>query len=617
MQFYIFAVIGTDLFGKYEPDSFGSILSSMKTLFFVSFEGWSWVYDEGSGIKKALDEGMSDAVVVTYFISFVLLAAMIFLNLFIGILTSEIGESKLEENKSFQTVYKSGHTLILGWSQQIFAILDNLLIANQSESRASIVILANKSKQEMNDEISFHIPDFKHVKLSIREGIPTNLDYLKVVRPEFAKSVIILSQDEQGKHDDVNTIKQILALNHAWNESKHNSDEHFNVIADLDDNENAKMAKELIGNNGIIISTEEMVAKIISQAAINSGLSKIYEQIIGFDGSEIYIADEPKLIGKSFYESLFIYDSCVPIGIWTKDGSIKINPDYNTIFEKDDQVIILSEDDSTIKIKRKKDKIDNYFNKIALKDNSESNENNLLIIGWNHKGELILNELVSSGLSKLNIHIITDSQDFFDAISEIVSENNFSNISYQTGKTSLRKDLIKYNISKYQHIIVLSNYNEISNFNDCDSSTILKIINLRLIQKELQCNFNLAAELLIRENEKLVSAQMAGDFIVGPDIVSAYIAQISEDKRLFEVYNELFSNYGSEIYVRELNKYFEINSKIDFYAVTEACSRRNEIALGYLTSAGKAVVNPQKSDVFTVEDGMKVYVVAINTDYKN
>jgi len=84
LLFYVFGVITTDLFGKYASDEFGSLWLSMKSLFFISFEGWSWLYDS-EGIQELFQSGFPEWIFVSIFITFQFIAALIFLNLFIGI----------------------------------------------------------------------------------------------------------------------------------------------------------------------------------------------------------------------------------------------------------------------------------------------------------------------------------------------------------------------------------------------------------------------------------------------------------------------------------------------------------------------------------------------------
>src|SRR5512136_2820034 len=70
----------------------------------------------------------------------------------IGVLTAGV-EGKLEElRKGRSRVIESGHTAILGWSEQIFTIISELAVANENQPRSCLVILADRDKVEMEEE---------------------------------------------------------------------------------------------------------------------------------------------------------------------------------------------------------------------------------------------------------------------------------------------------------------------------------------------------------------------------------------------------------------------------------------------------------------------------------
>ena len=83
--FYIFSVLVTTLFGHSFPEWFGSLGSSMYTLFqMLTLDSWS------SGITRPIMKQFPYAWML--FVPFVLISAFIVLNVFIGIIVSAMGE---------------------------------------------------------------------------------------------------------------------------------------------------------------------------------------------------------------------------------------------------------------------------------------------------------------------------------------------------------------------------------------------------------------------------------------------------------------------------------------------------------------------------------------------
>jgi voltage-gated sodium channel len=96
--FYVFAVIATNLFGDQYADWFGSIGSSMYTLFQVmTLESWSM------GIVRPLMQ--THPYAWTFFVPFILIATFTILNLFIAIIVNAMQtQAELEASKTIASV---------------------------------------------------------------------------------------------------------------------------------------------------------------------------------------------------------------------------------------------------------------------------------------------------------------------------------------------------------------------------------------------------------------------------------------------------------------------------------------------------------------------------------
>ena len=90
----------------------------------------------------------------------------------IGVLSNGIN-AKLEDlRKGRSFVIEQDHTLILGWSSKIFTIVSELAIANQNKKNARIVILADREKVDMEDEIRDKVEQLFSSKVICRKGSP-------------------------------------------------------------------------------------------------------------------------------------------------------------------------------------------------------------------------------------------------------------------------------------------------------------------------------------------------------------------------------------------------------------------------------------------------------------
>ncbi|MDG1915917.1 MAG: ion transporter [Crocinitomix sp.] len=107
LLFYIYAVAGVFFFGENDPTHFADLQTSMLSLFrVVTLEDWTDImYINMYGCANYGYDGTMDICVnsmanaagsVTFFVSFVLIGTMIFLNLFIGVIMNGMDESKVE-----------------------------------------------------------------------------------------------------------------------------------------------------------------------------------------------------------------------------------------------------------------------------------------------------------------------------------------------------------------------------------------------------------------------------------------------------------------------------------------------------------------------------------------
>ena len=111
MVFYIFCVMGTQLFSEEFPERFGNLGLTLYSLFQVmTLESWS------EGISRPVMEVFPYAWI--YFTTFVLITAFVVLNLFIGIIVSTMQEQHYEEenrrrNENEATAHQEREEMLL------------------------------------------------------------------------------------------------------------------------------------------------------------------------------------------------------------------------------------------------------------------------------------------------------------------------------------------------------------------------------------------------------------------------------------------------------------------------------------------------------------------------
>lgn len=537
------------------------------------------------------------------------LGSLFLLSILIGTISSGIDAKIGELKKGKSKVLESNHTLILGWSEKIFSILTEIIEANSNQKRPSIVILANRDKEEMDDEIRQRITDFKNTRIIVRSGSPLSSSAINVVNPNEARSIIVLAGEEENT--DTYVIKSVLALTNGKNRKK----EPYHIVAELKDPKNMEAA-DLVGNDEtIFVLSSDLISRITAQTCRQSGLSVVYSDLLQFEGDEIYFADAQKLIGKTYKESILMYETSSVLGVFTKEESVLINPPMDYKFQKGDQVIAISEDDDTVILSNKTEyniSVDS-FNREAEKDPVIERT---LILGWNEKGKRIIEELDNYVAKGSEVLIVAEGIDISEDIQELKANLKRQTLKYDEGDINDRKTLVAMKTETYDHIILLS-YTHID-VQESDAKTLICLLHLRNLSEQHKKDYAIVSEMLDIQNRELGVVAKADDFIVSDNLISLMLSQLSENKELKKVYDVLFEAEGSEIYLKPVSRYVKTGVPVNFYTVAESAAQLNETAFGYRISsqaqesenAFGVYMNPDKSNMVTFSPEDFIIVLA-------
>ena len=566
-------------------------------------------------LMRTLDSGTMGGDVGTGFrivMLFVTLGGIFIVSALIGVLSNGLEAQMDRLRKGRSQVLENNHTLILGWSAQIFTVLSELMIANENQSNARIVVLANKDKVEMEDEIKERVEVKGKTRVICRNGSPIDPNEIEIASPHSAKSIIVLPPE--NKDPDTDVIKTVLAIT---NNPKRRA-EKYHIVTQIREAKNLNVLK-MVGRNDHVqaILTGDLVARVVAQTSRQSGLSVVYTELMNFGGDEIYFKHEPALAGKTFGEALLLYeDSCV-MGLRKANGGILLNPPMDSVIEKDDQIFALSADDDTIRIVATSGLV--QINEAVIRSSREPfhpKPEKCLILGWNRSGTTIVHELDNYVPSGSQVTVVADVYGIEKQINAHGGKLKNQKLNVKEEETTDRNLLDSLEIEDYDHVIVLA-YSTLDQ-QEADAKTLVTLLHLRDIAEKDETPFSIVSEMLDLRNRELAEATQVDDFIVSEHLISLMMSQLSENSELFDVFTDIFDPEGAEIYLKPASDYVSLGEPVNFYTVVEAARRRGETTLGYrlvseAKDAGKAYgvhTNPKKSAqvVFTSAD--KVIVIA-------
>jgi ion channel POLLUX/CASTOR len=540
---------------------------------------------------------------------FITFASIFIVSMLIGILTSGL-EGKVQElRKGRSLVVETGHTVILGWSEQIYTILSELSAANANRARSCIAILADRDKVEMEDDIRAKVGSTGRTRVVCRAGSPLDLADLEIVNPHAARSVIILSPD--APDPDSHVIKAILAIT---NNPRRRS-EPYHIVAEIRDPKNMEAARLVGCDEATLVLAGDTISRITVQTCRQAGLSVVYTELLNFGGDEIYFQEEPALTGRMFGEAILAYeDSCV-IGLRTKNG-VRLNPPMDTVIAAGDNVIAISEDDDTVRLSGKSEW---HIETGAIRKagSRRAKPERTLILGWNQRGLSILRELDAYVVRGSTAVIVADTGTLRETVASATKTLKNLRLTVREADTTDRRVLDSLNVEAFQHVITLA-YSESLDVQASDAKTLITLLHLRDIAGRKGHAFSIVSEMLDVRNRELADVTRADDFIVSETLISLLLSQLAEKKALMPVFADLFDPGGSELYLKPAEDYVAPGIAVNFYTVTEAARRRGEVAIGYRLAAeaddsSKAHgvhVNPDKSRLLPFAIGDKVIVLA-------
>ena len=561
-----------------------------------------------------------------------ILAVMVGLILFFSMVAfiTSVFEAKLDElRRGRSLVLESDHTLILGFGDRILEVIRELIEANESESDASIVILAENDKEEMDNIIRDNISDFATTRVITRSGVVTNINNLKKVMAENAKSVIIMNSAASWRPESEKTLADALVLKSIMSIiAVCDGDVHPPIVCEIHSDRDRDLAENISNGDVKALNEVSVLSRMIAQLALSrNGLSIVYSDMVGFDGNEFYFyrPDDGWGGNLTFGDSINRFKSSTPMGVHNSKGEIILNPSKDMPIESDDELIIFAEDDSTIF----------YFEKPVFEPSTseiptsivEPKSHRIALLNWTTKTAIILEKLCSYLPKGSELCVFVSSKVPEMDFSKATLAENYPDIEISMNEIDLNdlKSLNEIEPQNFDSILILSPGG--TTIEEMDAYVISLLIRIRQILiknsgaksgRESRTWPKLITEVMDSENIDIILNSGVEDFMVSNQFVSQIMAQVSEEPMALDVYDDLFQAEGSELYIKPASYYFDFKDRetitIPYGECVQAAKLRNEVILGLQIHANQKskedmfgiVLIPSKEEEFTLssKDGL-------------
>ncbi|SED02845.1 TrkA-N domain-containing protein [Nocardioides exalbidus] len=526
------------------------------------------------------------------------IAGLFIVSALIGVIAAGIDTKLADLRRGRSIVLERDHTVILGWSDSIYTIISELTLANESRHKPVVVILADRDKVEMEDEVKAKVPDLRGTRVVCRSGSPMDIDDLALSSHTTARSVILLAPDSEDPDSEV--IKTLLALTHGGNDGP-------TIVAEIRNPSNLEVARLVGTDRTVLLDIRETVAKLVVQTSRQSGAAAVYTELFDYDGDEIYFLEHHDLGALTYAETLLAFEKASVIGM-IEDGVPTLNPAGDTLVGNRTLVVVAEDDASLETESRSATRPD--LDALGTVAGVEEAATQAVLVGWNERAPIVVRELDHYAARGSTLTILTSF-----GTPEVPALDNIE-VTVVPASTTDRATLETYVVDGLDQVIVLC-YSDHLGVQAADARTLVTLLHVRDILKNLDSATPVVSEMLDDRNRVLAQVAHVDDVVVSGEIVSLLITQLSEDRRLEAVFEQLLGDEGSEIYLRPAEWYVQPGRQVTYATVVAGAAARGETALGVKSAAladedpgAGVVVNPAKSHVFDVRPGDRVVVLA-------
>ncbi|MFB9558218.1 CASTOR/POLLUX-related putative ion channel [Streptomyces roseoviridis] len=590
------------------------------------------------------------------------LVALLYVSTLVGLVTTALTDRLTELQRGHSTVVEEGHTLVLGWSEQTPTVVAELVAAHAQRRGGAVVVLADRDKTEMEEELRGDGAVAGRVRLLCRRGRPSDPVALARVSPATAEAVLVLPPDDPA--EDAQVVRTLLALRAAVGDGC-----PVRVVAAVRAGRFRAAAELAAGEGSTVLEVDDIAARLLVRCVGEPGLSFALEDLLDFAGAELHTRREPGLAGRSFGELRAGGAEVCVVGIVRSDGEPVLNPAADTELGEGDGLVVLAEDgDVTARPPAGAPRPDPTV--MATAPVRPPRPSRVVVLGWNRRAARVIEALTRGTAPGSVVEVVTDAEaatvtsgpgwalaavaDGPDTVPPAVTDapntmppavtdapNTMPPAATDAPDTMppaatdapdtvppAATDVVVHRADPttaaavrrvgagHDRVVVLAP-DQGPDPASPDDETLVTLLHLRARVRQQGLRTALVTELADVRNRPLAPVGAAADVLLTGRLVGLLMAQISQNGHLAPVFAELFSGHGNAVRLRPAGDFVTPGARATFATVVASAGRQGACAIGY-RAAGAADsapyrgvrLNPPKGEVRCWADGDVVIVIA-------
>lgn len=525
-----------------------------------------------------------------------------------GFLVSMIGTAVSERLRTVRSgashVLDRGHTVILGWNETVYAVIDLLLSEDEGAAKGAVVVLSAMPKDAMEDQIRRNCRSPRAQRTICRTGaIDSVLDLQRVNLPAACEVIVIGEPADDDAKVDGCVLRATLACSQAIAGAK--SKPHVLIGHRL--LHTGRLVGRLSGQwhmETTAVHTLSVLVKIIAQCAWQSGLATVYRDLLTYgspdatgadQSNEIYCISAAKAgvpVGTTFEQIFWGTDRAIPVG-YIQGGQLVLCPlgqERKAPLAGDDKLVLVAASREGVKY-RPTPRVAAPRGRAGM---AQVARRSVWLVGKGVETRAILTDLV---------HYLPEGSKVAsaEALEPGMPERAIEVSQFDPGSLELLDEDVLRELVKVFDTIVISS--DERGREQHDTAMLAQMSAIRSVCEDPAHRPVIVGELLDQRNSQLAANMDVRDILVTPELASNYMVQMVKDPSRAAVYRELLSSAGAEIYVRPADLYLpESEDEVSWAELQAAAWGRGEILLGYFQTPSPSVrgeglvLNPRRRD---------------------
>ncbi|MEU5143577.1 NAD-binding lipoprotein [Streptomyces sp. NPDC021139] len=487
-------------------------------------------------------------------------------------ITTGLGDRLEELRRGRSRVLEKGHAVVLGWSDQVFTVVGEMVISQVGRVRGAVAVLADRDSAVMASELNAALGVTRGVRVVCRTGAPTDPAALALLTPAAAHCVLVLPGDDDAA--DAEVVRVLLALQALLGAGAGPP-----VVAALRDERFLTAARLAAGPRGVVLGVESTTARLLVQAARHPGLVRALKDLLDLTGAEFHVVHAPDALGLTFAEISPRYEEACVVGYLAADGRALLTPASSTRCGPGDRLIVVARDDRPPVPKQQGTPVD--LTVMAGSHDRQRSPSKTLLLGWNRRAPLVMDLLRRTARPGSHLHVVTGSDDgSVTAAAADFTDDERVAVSYHVGEPTRPDTLRALDLFGYDSVIALGPDAGPHRARP-DDQLLLTLLTLRAVEEDTGQALPVVAELTDHRGLALAPLGLEWDAVVRGELTSLVMTRIAQNTGMAAVFEELFAARGGALALRPASHYVLPGRVASFATVVASALRRGECAIGY------------------------------------